>query len=210
VAELDDGDGLLDDGDSGGGVMHVFLRAFQGRLKSELAGNEEERVLLNHLADNEWCLGAVHAPEMCSLFGIALAEPSYYRDIHVWLPDVRWGAMPVCPVCESSKDVSSHCFRTNHVGRRIVDVDTTYYVLVRWYNCRACEKTAKTVRAAAAAAPARNTPFTAAAPPVAAAAGLGLAAAAPIAAAAAPVAVAEPTPRRRAKQFGHDEYRYST
>ena len=64
MAELDDGDGLLDDGDSGGGVMHVFLRAFQGRLKSELAGNEEERVLLNHLADNEWCLGAVHAPEM--------------------------------------------------------------------------------------------------------------------------------------------------
>ena len=134
MAELDDGDGLLDDGDSGGGVMHVFLRAFQGRLKSELAGNKEERVLPNHLADNEWCIGAVHAPEMCSLFGIALAEPSYYRDIHVWLPDVLWGAMPVCPVCESSKDVSSHCFRTNHVGRRIVDVDTTYYVLGRRYK----------------------------------------------------------------------------
>ena len=37
-------------------------------------------------------------------------------------------------------------------------------------------------------APARNTPFTAAAPPITAAAGLGLVAAAPIAAAAAPVA----------------------
>ena len=35
-------------------------------------------------------------------------------------------------------------------------------------------------------APARNTPFTAAAPPITAAAGLGLVAAAPIAAAAAP------------------------
>ena len=177
--------------------MHVFLRAFQGRLKSELAGNKEERVLPNHLADNEWCIGAVHAPEMCSLFGIALAEPSYYRDIHVWLPDVRWGAMPVCPVCESSKDVSSHCFRTNHVGRRIVDVDTTYYVLGRRYKCRACKKTAKAVQAAAAAAPARNTPFTVAAPPIAAGAAPGLAAAAPVAAGAPPrLAAAAPVDAR--------------
>lgn len=89
--------------------------------------------------------------------GLAYGEPSYYRDIYVWLPDIRWGeeAMPVCINCDSAKAVSPHAFQTGkhgHCGRRICALSTHYFSISRRYICGTCELKANAVKAAAARA----------------------------------------------------------
>ena len=85
---------------------------------------------------------------------ISCAEPSYYHDVYVWLPDVRWGqaAMPICPGCKSARRVGAHCWRDNHFGRRVVDLDTHYFTVSRRYVCHACRENATTLKARASAA----------------------------------------------------------
>ena len=54
----------------------------------------------------DWWLRAGVAQSVCRKLGIEYGEPSYYRDIYVWLPDVRWGdeAMPPCVECHSAEE----------------------------------------------------------------------------------------------------------
>ena len=60
--------------------------------------------------------------------------------------------MPVCPCCESSSAVASHCWRDNHFGRRIVTLDTHYFTISRRYKCGACADAAAALKKAAKAA----------------------------------------------------------
>ena len=152
VAELDE-DEHLKDAAVGPGVQQTYLKVVFDRLKEEVGGRAAP--LLKPFLDlNDWWLRAVHAPKICEWLGIACDEPSYYVDIYVWLPDVRWGAvaMPVCPCCESSSAVGSHCWRDNHFGRRIVTLDTHYFTISRRYKCGACADAAAALKKAAKAA----------------------------------------------------------
>ena len=52
-----------------------------------------EKLWLRELReDYDWWLPAkTCARRICRKLGLTYGEPSYYRDIHVWLPDERWG-----------------------------------------------------------------------------------------------------------------------
>jgi hypothetical protein len=90
VAELD-GDAQLKDQDAGPSVQQVYLQAAQRLLKKEFGPSAVTQELKGLLEDNDSWLHAVHAPKICGSLGLECAEPPYYRDICVWLPDERWG-----------------------------------------------------------------------------------------------------------------------
>ena len=99
-ADLDD-EAQVDDDNNGPGVMKELLRAVHARLKEEthrdFAG---EKWLLGIFESNDWWL-RVERLEVDKVFERLQIQPSlmeYYRDINLWLPDLRWGAMPPCPL----------------------------------------------------------------------------------------------------------------
>jgi hypothetical protein len=79
-------------------VMQTYLKAVQGRLKSETSGNATGQGLngawlIEHLKGNNWWLRKERAKWVCGKLHVQFSEPEYYRDILIWLPDVRWGAV---------------------------------------------------------------------------------------------------------------------
>lgn len=146
-AELED-DSQLAGGIRGGGIMHNYLRAVHERLKAEVSA-KNPRALLPMLEASDWWLRASDAPKICQVPELEVSEVYYYRDIHVWLPDLRWGVLPPCPCCGSASRVGAHCWRDNHFGRRIVGLETNYFVISRRYKCHACEEDAKSKKSAA-------------------------------------------------------------
>lgn len=80
----------------------------------------------DYLKENDWWIRAYHYATICNKLNITkdhpdMTESSYFRDVYVWLPDVRWGngCMPSC----SNLKVRSNGFRENHVGRRVITLD---------------------------------------------------------------------------------------
>ena len=155
-AELDD-DEQLANADSSS-VMGTYLKAVFDRLHSEVCGPAsrsavEAKWLLAMLGkpEAEWWLRAGAARSVCAKLGIEYGEPAYYRDIYVWLPDVRWGleAMPTCVECDSAAEVGPHGFQTIHFGRRITALDTHYFSMSRRYKCSCCMRKAKEAKQAA-------------------------------------------------------------
>ena len=159
-AELDD-DEQLDGADASGGVMATYLAAVFRRLHAEVRGDvakhaREPKWLLAMLKAEgaDWWLPAGRAPTVCNRLGLEYGEPSYYRGIYVWLPDVRWGveAMPPCPTCESAVEVAPHDFQPNHCGRRVCALTTNYFTITQRYICGCCSRAAKKAKEDAAAA----------------------------------------------------------
>ena len=74
---------------------------------------------------------------MCRKLEILFTEDAYYRDVEVWLPEIRFGleCMPKCPTCKSNAKVSFHAYRENHFGRKIISLNTCYYIQSRRYIC---------------------------------------------------------------------------
>jgi hypothetical protein len=86
------------------------------------------------------------AKRICNKLGLEYGKPSYYRAIHVWLPDERWGAvsMPPCVNCKSADKVSLVMISLMlHAERRVLSVDTHYYVMSQRYICHTCEGESK-------------------------------------------------------------------
>ena len=78
------------------GAAHKRLAV---ELKSDFNG---EKWLLGAAKAGNWWLRAerLNADKILERLGILDSSPlAYYRDIFIWLPDVRWGAMPPCPCC---------------------------------------------------------------------------------------------------------------
>ena len=134
------------------GVMGTYLRAVFDRLKAETrrnsggsVGSLQENWLLKLLEEWDWKISEKDAALMCKKLGLVYGEPSYYRSIHVWLPDLRWGheSMPPCVNCKHSNSVQVHGWRDNHCGRRVYATDTHYFVISRRYKCSKCECVAK-------------------------------------------------------------------
>lgn len=140
MADLDDDEQLVDE--VGVGVMAVYLKAIHDRLKAEVgAGNPNgpQRAsvnvwLLPLLKEDHvcWRLSAAMARMVCGKLGLKYGEPAYYRDVVIWLPDLRWGddGLPPCPECHCRR-VGPHMFRENHDGRRICGLTEHYFILSR-------------------------------------------------------------------------------
>jgi len=117
-----------------GGVMHAYIKAVRARLQFELDDKFpafSRQWLLDELRDREWWLRGTRCAWVVARLsttetgeaGLADVEfePSYIRDVFVWLPDLRWpGTMPACPTCGSADSVGNHGFRVldAHLARR--------------------------------------------------------------------------------------------
>lgn len=126
------------------GAMKTYLQKVFDRLKLET--KKDSPVLVNNwliplLRENDWRIPAARAKHVCKKLGIEYDEPSYYRDIVVWLPDEQFGEDPPCPRC--ARGCSFHGWQTNHFGRVVLTLYSHYYVISRRYKCPHCESAAK-------------------------------------------------------------------
>lgn len=134
-----------DDRDESESQMRSYLRCLYEHLKYEVTGSgknlpRDEKWLLGHLKANNWWLPAVHASHLCNKLGIEFGEPAYFRDVYVWLPDIRWGEEPYCPCCRKNTRTGFHAWRDNHIGRRVYGMKGHYFILSRRYVCHDCKE----------------------------------------------------------------------
>ena len=136
------------------GVQQGYIKAISKQLQAELSRltkSKEECWMLNFLKENGWWIRQENARAIAVKLNLRKAPEALYRDVFVWLPDVRWpGAgneksemMPSCPNCLNNSRVAQHCFRDNHFGRLVVSLDTTYYMISRRYICYECQDQTK-------------------------------------------------------------------
>ena len=140
-------DNLCDDDD---GIQQSFNEAITKRIQLEISRHTKDRTeqwLLAHLRENDWWIRQVHARRIAGKLGMKKYPKALYRDVYVWLPDIRWPTaagksemMPDCPHCQINVRVAPHCFRDNHYGRLIVSLNTTYYTISRRYICYECQR----------------------------------------------------------------------
>jgi len=143
----DEEEGAEEHTGAGRSVMSLYLEAIQGELQRELSTRDrfgfsppQETWLLDYLVDHEFIISCREARRLCERLKHDFTERAYYRDVHVWLPDVRYGrlALPCCPYCKSTKRVGVHGWRSDHFGRRVVDLTSCYYIMSRRYKCHQC------------------------------------------------------------------------
>lgn len=134
--------------------MQVYLKAVQGQLRKEVNNAVVHKWLLAELKERSFILRAERAEVVCKKLGVEFTEIDYYRDIHVWLPDVEHGmeAMPPCPHCRTGNHVGAHGWRDDHYARRVVDINSTFYIMSRRYRCSTCAQRASAATEAAAMA----------------------------------------------------------
>lgn len=128
------------------GVQQEYVKAIQLRLRDEVKENNKstDLWLMEHLKSNEWWIRKEHAPKFAKKLGLNKTYNAYYRDVYVWLPDIRWsGCMPCCPRCLSNEQVGNNGFHTNHFGRLIVGLTENYYAISRSYCCYSCMREMK-------------------------------------------------------------------
>lgn len=136
----------------GNGVMQEYLKAVKERLQIELSGNELDAWLMDILKKNDWWLRTSYASKIRKKLCLPNHYDAYYRDIFVWLPDIRWNDpaktfMPPCPHCKCNTRVGAHGFRGNHHARLVVNLNTTYYIMSRRYICHECKQVNKQAKA---------------------------------------------------------------
>jgi hypothetical protein len=121
--------------------MKKYLQSVFERLQYEAKSDfpvMSRKWLLELLSENDWRIPATKANFVCRKLGIDFDEPSYYRDIVVWLPDLRFHVDPPCPNC--GRGCKFHCWQTNHFGRVVISLYDHYFVISRRYLCTHCEE----------------------------------------------------------------------
>ena len=142
-------DGDEDEEEETPGPMRTYLKAVFTRIKEELGQDfTGEQWMVERLREHSWRLRAEFASTVCEKLEIEYGEAAYYRDIRVWLPDVRWGPefMPVCGTCHNPAS-RAHGFQPNHYGRKIISEDSHYFIISRRYYCGCCHNRAKDLAA---------------------------------------------------------------
>jgi hypothetical protein len=127
-------------------IMGVYCKAVQERTKMELSQKKKCQVqpwLIQELKKNDWIIRRHRASYICNKLGIEYTEIAYYRDIHIWLPEERWGNsyIPPCPNCKTNCNVKPWSF-PGHPARRIFTLQSAYYVMTRRYRCTECASVA--------------------------------------------------------------------
>jgi hypothetical protein len=129
-------------------VMNTYLQAIQTRLKYEVLEDtkKEEMWLTETLNQNDWWIRHQQAESLCKKVDVIFEEIAYYRDVYVWLPEKRWGhiAWPPCPSCFNQDKIGAHGWQTNHYARRVVTMNSNYFVMSRRYICHRCNQDAST------------------------------------------------------------------
>ena len=111
--DIDDDDEMLnvdcdecDDDYSVPGIQQKWVKAIQKRVQKEVSKDFKsiDTWLIQHLKNNNWWIRKHHAPMITKKLGIQKEYQAYYRDVFVWIPDVRWydpqgTMMPSCPYC---------------------------------------------------------------------------------------------------------------
>jgi hypothetical protein len=124
--------------------MNTYLRAIQTRLKNEVleGTKDEEKWLMEMLNENDWWIRHQQAESLCKKLGVIFAEIAYYRDVYVWLPEQRWGcvAWPPCPSCLQQNKIGARGWQKNHYARRVVTMNSNYFVMSRRYMCHSCNR----------------------------------------------------------------------
>ena len=162
VDDGDDADHVFDDyedehgvkstkGEEELGIQQQYVKEIQLRLREEVKESTEttDLYLLNHLKKNNWWIRKEYAPYFAKKFGLEKAYPAYYRDVYVWLPDIRWtdvNCKPCCPTCKSNAHVGSNGFHEKHYGRLVIGLEENYNVLTRRYCCYHCKTKSKEVK----------------------------------------------------------------
>jgi hypothetical protein len=124
--------------------MQIHLQAVHRRLKEETnsIAAAMEKSLFKFLMENNWCIPAYSAEFIYRKINIAhsFSETAYmyYKDIVVWLPDLKFNVMPPCPNgCKNQ--CRPHAWRDNHFGRKVVALYGHYFVTSRRSKCMACK-----------------------------------------------------------------------
>lgn len=132
-------------------VMNIYLQAIQNRLKFEVKEStaDKDKWLIKHLKESDWWILQNKASWLCKNLGVAFDEVAYYRNIFIWLPELRWGhvAWPPCPSC-FQQNVAAHGFRHDHFARRVVTMNSNYFIMSRRYVCKTCTQTVSNSRLA--------------------------------------------------------------
>ena len=128
-----------------GGVQQQFVCRVQRRIQYEVSKKFpalNDPWLRKHLDKNDWKIRSEEAPLIAQKLSIQATNKAYYRDVHVWLPDVMWGLdfMPSCPNCKTNKDVAIHGFRENRFRRVVVGLEENFHVVSRRYKCKCCQQ----------------------------------------------------------------------
>jgi len=132
------------------GVQQKYVEAIQKRIQEEVRGDfEGDSWLIKLLNENDWWVRKTDAYYVAKKLGLKKESYAYYRDVYIWLPDIRWKDvektfMPCCPNCKIGHPrVGPHGFRDNHAGRVVVHLKETYYVISRRYICHECKREVK-------------------------------------------------------------------
>ena len=134
------------------GIQQTYVEAVQKRVQTEVSKDFKGiKWLVPHLEKNEWWIRKDKSHTIIRMLNardddlnLKRGHQAYYRDIFVWLPDIRWPDnvkrtfVPCCPNCKTDDRVGPHCFRDNHSGRLIVGLEETCYCITRRYKCSAC------------------------------------------------------------------------
>ncbi len=129
-----------------GGVQQKYVEAVQKRIQVEVNSNfTGNKWLLKILNENDWWIKREKVSTIISELKLNKEHAAYYRDVYVWLPDIRWPTvekkmMPSCPNCKCNNRVGPHAFRDNHFGRVVVSLTETYYIISRRYICHECKQ----------------------------------------------------------------------
>ena len=126
-------------------VMGLYLKGIQSQLKNETntKKNEDEvdRWLVDYLTENQFWIRKAASSYVCKRLGIYHDIQGYYKDVHVWLPDIQFKEMPPCPFCKSCISIGPHAYQEKTLARKIIGINTNYFTMSRRYICHGCTKT---------------------------------------------------------------------
>jgi hypothetical protein len=123
-------------------VMGLYLLAIQKRIRKETRDNNEDKWLHKLLKDDEYLIEVKRAKSICKKLSVNFSERYYYRDVRVWFPEIEFGQhfIPSCVSCKSSREVGVHGYFEKCPARRVIGLETNYFVMSRRYICHTCQK----------------------------------------------------------------------
>ena len=118
--------------------------------------------LLQEIQDNGYWIRKERVKWICRKLSIQFHEPSYYRDLRVWFPELEGGiaCTPKCPSCSRNTRVSFHGYRKQTLAQNVVCLTTNYFIMSRRYICHTCKANYMQAKNDAAGKPIKKIQYT--------------------------------------------------